>query len=232
MAQCFSLKLLRKINCFLNMDQRVQRVIDFIEQDLRRELSLNEVAQSVNLSSSRLRHLFKAEIGMTPEQYRRSLRMYRAKEMIETTFLSIKEIRDQVGVSDRSRFMRDFKRAFHITPAHYRARFIKGSAGSKGSTDLSGLQVLLVEDDWDTREVLRMLLEHFGAEVKVVSCASEALATLERRRPDVLVADIGLLGEDGYEFIRRMRELVLLRRMGIAKHLLDPRVPQESSECD
>jgi two-component system response regulator YesN len=105
------------------MDQRVQIVIDLMKDDMRRGLSLTEIAQSVNLSSSRLRYLFKAETGVPIAQYFKSLRMQKAKELLENTFLSVKEITVSVGINDESHFVRDFKKNFGLTPSQYRERY-------------------------------------------------------------------------------------------------------------
>ena len=105
------------------MDPRVQKVIARMRDYLHRRLSSVELAQSVNLSPSRLHWLFKDEIGMSPARYLQSLRMRRAKELLETTFLSVKEVMAKVGVSDESHFVRDFKKFYGCTPAQYRAEF-------------------------------------------------------------------------------------------------------------
>ena len=72
---------------------------------------------------------------------------------------------------------------------------------------LDGLQILLIEDDEDTREVLTLGLTLYGASVTAVSSASAALVALERERPDVILSDIGLPDEDGLALIRRVRRL-------------------------
>lgn len=89
------------------MDRRVQKAIDLIKEDLRRELPLTVLARSVNLSASRLRHLFAAEIGMTPAQYRKYIKMQEAKELAENTFLNAKQIMNRIGMSNESHFARD-----------------------------------------------------------------------------------------------------------------------------
>jgi len=91
-----------------------------IQGNLSKKLALDRVAEQVNLSSSRLRHLFKEEIGLTPRQYVKFLRLKLAQELAATTFLSVKEIVSQLGVSDESHFLRDFKRAFGVTISRYR----------------------------------------------------------------------------------------------------------------
>ena len=72
---------------------------------------------------------------------------------------------------------------------------------------LSGKRVLLVDDEEDTRDALATLLSDAGAEVRPVGSASSALASLLTFRPDILVSDIGMPGQDGYAFIARVRAL-------------------------
>jgi CheY-like chemotaxis protein len=67
--------------------------------------------------------------------------------------------------------------------------------------------VLVVDDDADARDVVRRVLARSGAEATVAASADEALGLLEHFRPDVLISDIGMPGQDGYEFIRRVRML-------------------------
>jgi CheY-like chemotaxis protein len=67
--------------------------------------------------------------------------------------------------------------------------------------------VLVVDDEPDTRELLRIGLTRCGAEVSSVTSASEALAAIEAAPPDLLISDIGMPDVDGYELMRRIREL-------------------------
>ncbi|HJU54907.1 MAG TPA: helix-turn-helix transcriptional regulator [Pyrinomonadaceae bacterium] len=103
------------------MDPRVRLVIALMEDDPRSSLSLAGMGRAVNLSASRLRHMFKEEVGMTPTQYMQRLRKERARQMLGTTFMSVKEIIHRVGINDGCRFARDFKRAHGMTPTQYRA---------------------------------------------------------------------------------------------------------------
>ena len=73
--------------------------------------------------------------------------------------------------------------------------------------ELEGLHVLLVDDEPDTRDMLRHLLEGCKARVSVATSVREALEVLGREHPDVLLSDIGMPGEDGYTLIRGVREL-------------------------
>jgi len=92
-----------------------------MQENLNRKLLPGEIARAVNLSLAHLRYLFKAETGMSPAQYLRSLRMKEASRLLETTFLSVKEVMHRIGVSDESHFTRDFKKVYGMTPAQYRA---------------------------------------------------------------------------------------------------------------
>jgi transcriptional regulator GlxA family with amidase domain len=104
------------------MNPRVQEVVHLIQQDLSRKVSLEEMAQAVNISAAHLRTLFKSEIGMTPIQYQKKLRLLEARRLLESTFLNVQEIMVRVGLSDDSHFVRDFKKLYGLTPAQYRAR--------------------------------------------------------------------------------------------------------------
>src|SRR5581483_11164350 len=73
---------------------------------------------------------------------------------------------------------------------------------------LSGLRVLVVDDDTDARELVATVLTHCGAEVNAVASAAEALAVLGSFKPDVMVSDIEMPGEDGYSLIRKVRSHV------------------------
>ena len=72
---------------------------------------------------------------------------------------------------------------------------------------IAGLKVLVVDDEPDARALIRALLEEYEAQVVVAGTAAEGLDLLRARRPDVLVSDIGMPGEDGYELIRQVRRL-------------------------
>jgi len=80
------------------------------------------MAASVNLSYSRLEHLFKAETGMTPVSYLKKLRIEKARELLETTFLTNQQIIVKVGMYDESHFIKDFKKAYGLRPSQYRKR--------------------------------------------------------------------------------------------------------------
>jgi CheY-like chemotaxis protein len=81
------------------------------------------------------------------------------------------------------------------------------AASDPRSDVLGGVRVLVVDDEPDARALLAALLGRRGARVVTASSAAEALPAVAALRPDVLVSDIGMGGEDGYELIRRVRAL-------------------------
>ena len=75
------------------------------------------------------------------------------------------------------------------------------------SPALNGLRVLVVDDEADTRLIISTVIARTGAEVKACQSAREALEILEQWRPDVLMSDIAMPGEDGYSLINKVRSL-------------------------
>jgi CheY-like chemotaxis protein len=72
---------------------------------------------------------------------------------------------------------------------------------------LHGVRLLVVDDEVDARDALVSLLERYGALVRTAASVAEALAAVAAELPDVLISDLGMSGEDGYELIRRVRLL-------------------------
>ena len=73
--------------------------------------------------------------------------------------------------------------------------------------DLTGVKVLVIDDERDARELVGQVLAEAHAEVMMAASAVEARQLLETHRPDVIVSDIGMPGEDGYQFICALRKL-------------------------
>jgi PAS domain S-box-containing protein len=72
--------------------------------------------------------------------------------------------------------------------------------------DLGGLSVLAVDDDADARSLVSETLQSRGARVVAVESAQDALDTLQRARPDIVIADIGMAHSDGFDLIKRIRQ--------------------------
>ena len=89
-------------------------------------------------------------------------------------------------------------------PAHPPA----ASARERERTEeLAGLKVLVIDDDLDSLDVMERILSNRRAEVKIVSSAEAALEAFPNFRPHIVLSDIGMPGLDGYELIRRLRQL-------------------------
>jgi CheY-like chemotaxis protein len=76
---------------------------------------------------------------------------------------------------------------------------------------LDGLTILVVDDEPDTRDLLKQGLEYCGATVRVAASAFAALNEIKMSLPDILISDIGMPGSDGYELIREVRRLPAAR---------------------
>src|ERR1700741_468950 len=109
------------------------------------------------------------------------------------------------GVGEGATFCAKFPlltdRAQPVTTAH------SVETSSSDTRSLDGLRVLLVEDEPEARQIISVVIERAGAEVRSCVSASDAFAKLAEWRPDVILSDIAMPGEDGYSFIRRVRSL-------------------------
>jgi AraC-like DNA-binding protein len=104
-----------------NGTSRFQRVLDFIDQNLENELSLEALALLVDLSRARFAHAFKAEFSVAPYQYILQRRIEAAKKLLRTTEDTVGAIASRVGFSSQGRLTQAFVRATGLTPSAYRA---------------------------------------------------------------------------------------------------------------
>jgi len=102
------------------VDYRIRQIMILIESRFNQHFSQLYLARTVNLSPWRLCHLFKSETGVAPLQYLKTVRMEKAKQLLETTCLSVKQIMKIVGIKDESHFVRDFQRFYGVSPSSYR----------------------------------------------------------------------------------------------------------------
>ena len=102
------------------MDRRIEVVITNMEAQPTKPWETSELAELVNLSGSRLRHLFKQETGTTPVRYLKAIRLRRAATLLRTSFMSIKEIAMSVGLTTASYFVREFRKSYGMTPTEFR----------------------------------------------------------------------------------------------------------------
>ncbi|XYH99199.1 ATP-binding protein [Sorangium sp. So ce1128] len=79
------------------------------------------------------------------------------------------------------------------------------SIAAESEPTLQGVRVLMVDDEPDARELVTTVLERKGASITAVATVDEALSAIAREKPDVILSDLGMPGEDGYSLIRRLR---------------------------
>jgi transcriptional regulator GlxA family with amidase domain len=115
-----------------HFDRRVQKALELLQQrSIGGPIRLAEIAAAVHISSSHLRHLFKREIGISAAHYVKLLRLWRAKELLETSFFSVKEVMSAVGFNDFSHFVREYKATFGQTPSETRPSFSRKLPSSR-----------------------------------------------------------------------------------------------------
>ena len=114
--------------------QRVLLAACFVQNNLHCELSLDEIAATVQLSRSRFNGFFKKVTDLPPARYIKLLKMETARQLLATGFPSTTEVMDKVGIKDHSHFCRNFKRLYGVTPARYRDHFPRdvGNPGPLG----------------------------------------------------------------------------------------------------
>jgi AraC family transcriptional regulator of arabinose operon len=109
------------------IDRRITWAVAYMQRNLRDPIAIAELAARVNLSPSRFRHLFRAQLGVGPAQFQQRLRLRRARLLLERTFLTVKEVMALVGYNDPSHFARDFRRAHGVAPSALRQRGVTAS---------------------------------------------------------------------------------------------------------
>jgi len=92
-----------------------------------------------------------------------------------------------------------------VSPDELRDRAAGGRLALENPPSLAGMRVLLVDNDADARELITMMLAEGGADVRTAASAPEALAACDELRPDVLISNIGMPGEDGYTLMEKLR---------------------------
>lgn len=95
---------------------KLQRAIAYIQEHLERDLSLDEIAAEVNLSSYHFARLFKQSTGFAPHQYQIRCRVERAKELLQKREMAIADIATRLGFYDQSHLNRHFKRIVGVSP--------------------------------------------------------------------------------------------------------------------
>jgi AraC-like DNA-binding protein len=103
------------------MNTAIAAAINLINEQFCHRWTRAELARTVGLSVSRFSHLFKAETGTTPILYLKSLRMQKAKGLLNTKSLSVKEVSARFNM-ERSHFARDFRKVTGTSPGRYKRK--------------------------------------------------------------------------------------------------------------
>ncbi|MGE0128836.1 MAG: helix-turn-helix transcriptional regulator [Blastocatellales bacterium] len=98
----------------------LQAITRKIISQTKQKMSIEQMAREVELSESRLRALFKSDLGLTPNQYVRKIKMDTAADLLRKTYHRVAEIAAILGFNDNSRFICYFKETHGMTPAAYR----------------------------------------------------------------------------------------------------------------
>lgn len=101
-------------------DPRIIFAASFLIKNFPSKDVLQKAALRLNLSKSRFRHLFTREMSVSPARYLKQLRLQKAKDLLENSALSVKEVMAAVGMSDFSHFVRDFKDMYGLSPLSLR----------------------------------------------------------------------------------------------------------------
>jgi AraC family transcriptional regulator len=104
-------------------DNRLREVIDYIESNLDRNITLSEVAGLVNLTPRYFCAAFRGAVGRSPHQFQIERRMERAKTLLSDANFSVADVAFTVGFSSQSHLSYCFRRIMGVTPARYRAEF-------------------------------------------------------------------------------------------------------------
>jgi AraC family transcriptional regulator len=103
----------------LNRTQ-LRRVLDFIQENLERDLALDEIAAVANLSKYHFAKSFRAAMGIAPHQYIVKVRIEKARKLLAVDSISVEEVANRVGYSDKGHFAYQFHKIVGVSPNRYR----------------------------------------------------------------------------------------------------------------
>jgi transcriptional regulator GlxA family with amidase domain len=111
------------------MKPRVARMLTLLS-GIRREISLPEIARSMNMSAWRRRDLFTIGMALSPLQSLKEYRMLRVQELLETTHFNLKQIMARVGIEDQSHARSDFRETYDLRPQRNRVQHQEAKTGT------------------------------------------------------------------------------------------------------
>ncbi|MCC6579149.1 MAG: helix-turn-helix domain-containing protein [Phycisphaeraceae bacterium] len=107
-------------SAYAQIDPRIRRVLEYVGQHLHEPIRLNQLARVASLSTSRLSHLFRRQMSITPQQFIERQRMDRAADLLRMTSMTVREIADHVGFDSAFYFTARFRNARGISPSVFR----------------------------------------------------------------------------------------------------------------
>ena len=105
----------------------IQEAIDFINSNYMNSITVNDIAEHVNLSRSYLYKMFMKNLKVSPQKYLINLRMYKATLLLKNTRIPIGEVASKVGYSDSLLFSKTFSKYFSMSPLNYRNNQMNGN---------------------------------------------------------------------------------------------------------
>jgi AraC-like DNA-binding protein len=114
-------KALRISNVGYSGEHRIHRACRRIYENMENPPKVSELAEECCLSVSRFSHLFREITGKSPVEFTQTIRLERAKELLSTTDLTIREISERLNFYDQNYFSKNFTRYFGMSPTDYRA---------------------------------------------------------------------------------------------------------------
>jgi AraC-like DNA-binding protein len=115
----------------------MEAILGLIEFDIRRQPRPLALARAVGLSVSRMYELFRKATGTGPARYVRTRRFEVAKRLLLTTYLTVKEIAEKVGIHDDSHFVRDFERIYGMSPRRFRRAHEEAHVQPRGGDNVT-----------------------------------------------------------------------------------------------
>lgn len=113
----------------MRWDPRIRAAVTFIEENLSAPLRVEDLARAASLSISRFAHLFRHEIGSSPQRFVEMERIRRARHLLENTTRNVQEVADETGFENAFYFATRFKRFTGETPTAYRDRHRQSRGG-------------------------------------------------------------------------------------------------------
>ena len=104
----------------MRYSETVRRTMQYVQENLRVNLTLEEISTALFVSGSKIRKDFKKETGLTVGRYIDDLVFFEAKKLMETKNISIKDVSERLGFCDMFYFSRRFKERYKKTPSQYR----------------------------------------------------------------------------------------------------------------